>query len=606
MAEFHWLRPEWLWALPLCLLVYALLRRLKPQAHGWEQLIAPHLLRRLEPLTQQKRHSQWHILLTTLCALSLLAAAGPSWQQLPQPAFALKKATVIVLDMSLSMRASDMKPNRLTQARFKALEIANQLPEGDLALIAFAGDAFVISPLTPDHNNVALLIPDLKPEVMPVQGSDLLSALKKAGELLQQAGYPRGDVFVLTDGFNSDEHTEIVNYLDSYPHRVSILGFGTEDGAPITLENGELYKDTQGVIAVPRLPWDALTQMARKTSGVAVQFRVDNQDIEHMLQQPPLDLNQDVQTDSRFQGDQWQDGGVFLVWALLIGLALWLRRYSHLLLILCLLTPPDPAMAATPLSSLWLTPDEQGLEHYQAGEFDQARQQFQAPLWQGNAAYRAGDYPAASQWFQQDTSAEGRFNLGNSLAQQQQYQQALEAYQQAEKLNPNLAGLAQNKQLMEQLLQKQQQQDQQQNQQSSSSKDSSKDKSKQQGEQQDQANSEQSDSQQGADSQPANDSNQNAAGEDKQQQQDQQAEQEPDTKEQQQTEQQAMKAEAEKQQEQAIKEAWPNATPEQAQQLDNLLRKVHDDPSLLLRNKMYLEYQKRQQQGLPRGVGQQW
>ena len=57
---------------------------------------------------------------------------------------------------------------------------------------------------------------------------------------------------------------------------------------------------------------------------------------------------------------------------------------------------------------------------------------------------------------------------------------------------------------------------------------------------------------------------------------------------------------------QAIREAWPNATDEEQQQLDNLLRKVQDDPALLLRNKMYLEYLKRQQQRLPTGVDQQW
>ena len=55
-----------------------------------------------------------------------------------------------------------------------------------------------------------------------------------------------------------------------------------------------------------------------------------------------------------------------------------------------------------------------------------------------------------------------------------------------------------------------------------------------------------------------------------------------------------------------MQEAWPNATPEEQQQLDNLLRKVQDDPALLLRNKMYLEYLKRQQQRLPTGVDQQW
>lgn len=90
------------------------------------------------------------------------------------------------MDMSMSMRATDLSPDRFTQARFKALDYIDGIKEGELALVSFAGDAFVISPLTQDHNNVRLLLPELSPDIMPVQGSNLEAALLLADQLLKQ------------------------------------------------------------------------------------------------------------------------------------------------------------------------------------------------------------------------------------------------------------------------------------------------------------------------------------------------------------------------------------------------------------------------------------
>ena len=197
LADFHFLRPWSLLALLPVMLFLALLYYHRRSQSPWHNLIAQHLQPVL--LGAQLLQSKQPLALPLLALswlLATIALAGPSVEKLPQPAFALKKATVLVLDMSMSMRATDMAPNRLTQQRFAALDFAAQLKEGELALLSFAGDAFVISPLTPDHNNIRLLVPDLTSEIMPAQGSNLLAALTQADKLLRQAGYPRGDVVV--------------------------------------------------------------------------------------------------------------------------------------------------------------------------------------------------------------------------------------------------------------------------------------------------------------------------------------------------------------------------------------------------------------------------
>lgn len=603
LADFHFLRPLWLLSTVPVLLLTMLLYFYRREQSPWHRLIAPHLQQALLGGQQLIKKQPLALPLLLLCWLiSSIALAGPSWQKLPQPAYALKKATVLVLDMSMSMRATDMTPDRVTQMRFAALDFTEQLAEGELALLTFAGDAFVISPLTPDHNNIRLLIPDLKPDIMPVQGSNLLAALQQADKLLRQAGYPRGDVVVFTDGFDNNSYRELQDLLNNWPHRLSILGFGSEEGAPVQLENGELLKSATGAVVIPTLPQRQLAALTQRSDGVYMQANNSAEVLDSILTLPPLSALDQADTSKQVQGDQWQDSAIYLVW-LLLPLLLLSRKYSSLLCIGIIMVLP-PQVEAVEWRDLWQTRQQQARQDYNEGDYSSAQQKFNQPLWQGNAAYRNGDFKAAEQAFraaaEQTPTADAFHNLGNSLAQQQRYQQALEAYQQALQQKPDFAPAEQNAALMQQLLQQQEQQKQQNKQEQQQQKG---DKQQQQDadseSQSDNSSESQSDTDAASQQQDGEQPQPDDAGPEQQPQQPQTsesaAEPVPDTD----------TTETEQQQ-QAIHEAWPNATEEEQQQLDNLLRKVQDDPALLLRNKMYLEYLKRQQQRLPTGVDEQW
>ena len=178
------------------------------------------------------------------------------------------------------------------------MEHGNAIPgkEGELALLSFAGDAFVISPLTPDHNNIRLLVPDLKPEIMPAQGSNMLAALQQADNLLRQAGYPRGDVVVFTDGFDNNSFRELQDLINNWPHRLSVLGFGSEDGAPVQLENGELLKTATGAVVIPKLPQQQLATLTRQSGGVYTQASNSGSMLNDIMsQQEPAPAQADIQ-----------------------------------------------------------------------------------------------------------------------------------------------------------------------------------------------------------------------------------------------------------------------------------------------------------------------
>ncbi len=173
----HFIRPEWLWALiPLMLMLY-LLHRNEQQQSSWNKYIAPHLAKVLISTTGDNQKN--HVGLLAFCwFIAVLALSGPALTKHNLPVFETNQGRVIVMDMSLSMYATDLTPNRLTQAKFKATDLLKNLKEGETGLVAYAGEAFIISPLTRDTSTLLNLLPTLTPEIMPVNGSNLPLALE--------------------------------------------------------------------------------------------------------------------------------------------------------------------------------------------------------------------------------------------------------------------------------------------------------------------------------------------------------------------------------------------------------------------------------------------
>ena len=147
--------------------------------------------------------------LTFALALGVIGAAGPTVEKLTQLVVSVDKGHVVVMDMSLSMRSTDIAPDRLTRAKFKAIDLVQLINEGEIGLVAYAGDAFTISPLTEDISTLETLIPSLSPEIMPVRGSDAYAGLTLAADLLLQAGYPNGTIYWITDGIDTVSYTHL-------------------------------------------------------------------------------------------------------------------------------------------------------------------------------------------------------------------------------------------------------------------------------------------------------------------------------------------------------------------------------------------------------------
>jgi len=211
------------------------------RSNQWSDVIAPDLLDHLLPNNAQSRQRGPWLWLGLAWLSGIIAASGPSWQQTPVPVSQQKSAYVIVLDLSYSMYAEDLSPSRLVRATQKIRDLLALQQDTQVGLIAYAGDAHVVTPLTDDLATIENLVPALVPSIMPVPGSSPEAAFALARDLLNSSGVPGGGILWITDDIETDQAKSLVTELSTADLAVTILGVGTQSGAPIPLGNGGFF-----------------------------------------------------------------------------------------------------------------------------------------------------------------------------------------------------------------------------------------------------------------------------------------------------------------------------------------------------------------------------
>jgi Ca-activated chloride channel homolog len=461
LSDFHFLRPLWLLALiPLAVLV-TLLHQHRLSRGNWTAACDRHLLPYLlldKPVSRQR----WSLALLAIGGLLAIAAlAGPTWEHLPVPVFRNSSALVIVLDLSRSMDASDIKPSRWQRARFKIVDILKRRKDGQSALVVYARDAFTVTPLTDDNDTISSQLAALSPSIMPSHGSiaEAAPALERAADLMKRAGLRSGDLLLITDGV-TEQAIEAAKLVRSQGYTVSVLGVGTRQGAPIPLPGGFL-KDDSGAIVIPRLHTAPLKELAAAGSGLFHTLTTDNSDLSALHAVIDSHTQRSDGKNTRQRIEQWYEIGPWLLLALLPIAALGFRRGTLGALLLCLLPIGEDANALE-WKDLWATPDQQAHIAFQQRRMKQAAKIFEEPAWKAAAAYRAGRYEQAIQTLDGLDAADSYYNKGNALARLGRYEEAMAAYDKALESKPGLEDARYNRELLEQLLKQQQQKNQQQ------------------------------------------------------------------------------------------------------------------------------------------------
>ena len=497
----HFSHPEMLWllwlVLPLGLLLRVAAARKTAALHRFAD---PELLDALRPPRSAGRMALRRILLLGGLVGIIGALAGPRWGFQWEDVERRGVDLVVALDLSRSMLAEDARPDRLTAAKREIRDLIELLKGDRVALVAFAGTAFIQCPLTLDYHAFELFLDEMDPDWVPVGGTDLAGAVRTAMEAFPENERSGRAVLLITDG---EDHSGKLRLAAEDARKagvhVFVVGMGDPGGAPIPDGRGGFIKEN-GKVVLSRLDEAGLKELTLTTEGTYVRSvagdldlrRVYLEDIKGTLEARALAASRQRRWEERFQ------------WALLPAL---------LLLVLEGLTGPprqrDPRRAAPALAAAALVgvalfvaptpalawslfgsddPARQGHDAFEADEFARALErwtdaQVDDPSDRrldyniGQALYRLERYPEAEAAFLAATAtdvtrlaADAFYGAGNAAFQQGRYLDAADLFDRSLELRPDDEDAEQNadlarrryEELMEQAEQQQDEQQQQQ------------------------------------------------------------------------------------------------------------------------------------------------
>ena len=267
--------PDFLWCLftlPLfaLLFVYAYHRRKKLAA----RFVSLSMLPKLSTSVSPWRRLTKILLLLLALAFLFVALARPQWGHKMEHIERRGLDLVLLQDISLSMLAEDIKPNRLVRSRHEIAAFLESLSGDRVGLVAFSGEAQVMVPLTLDYGTVQMMLQELNPGwLMP--GTNLESAIRKGMQLFKNSGGAgKYSVMILmSDG--EELEAEAVNAAKEAAElgiRIYTVGIGSREGVPIPVKtkSGEVAykKDVQGNIVTTRLEEGTLQEIANVTGGL--------------------------------------------------------------------------------------------------------------------------------------------------------------------------------------------------------------------------------------------------------------------------------------------------------------------------------------------------
>lgn len=254
---FRFARPEFLYLLILVPILigffyYALIiksKRLKTLGNKT-------LLRELMPEASHFRPRVKFYLLLSACILSIFMMAGPQFGSKLEKQKRQGAEIVIAVDVSNSMLSQDMKPDRMTRAKRILGGLIDNLQNDKVALMVFAGDAYVQMPLTTDVSSAKMFLSNINPGMVPVQGTAIGMAIRRSMSLFSNTDANVGKtIIIITDGENhEDDAVEAAKKALESGITVNVMGLGTPEGAPIPITGTNSFrKDRDGNVVVTKL-----------------------------------------------------------------------------------------------------------------------------------------------------------------------------------------------------------------------------------------------------------------------------------------------------------------------------------------------------------------
>lgn len=436
--EYIWqnlwfLRPDWLYAfIPIGVLLLLILFNLKAESK-WKRAINPVFLDYLVLKGNKRMANMPKFILVIFLSLATLALAGPTWNKVERPGEKTEAVLVVMLDLSNSMLAEDIQPNRLERAKLKLEDFFNANPKSKVGLIAFAGTAHSVVPFSKDYKTINRQIEALRPDIMPVQGSNLEAALDLADSLLTNILAP-SNILLVTDNVEQDMIPRI-SQTAARTH-IEIMTISTPSGSTIPVRNSEL-KDASGDVVISRLEPMTISQLSELENVNSVTVTLDNSDVEILASRIRQNLIFEVDKDN--SENEWIDSGYLLVpFLLLLSLLSFRRGWKVQWVWLIFLSYACGENKEVNTDELFYTKDQQAQRMLEKGDSLQAAETFTSGSQKGYVYYSMGDLDNAAEAYSEDVSAEGFYNLGVVYYEMGDYEAAEQAFNSALEIDPEM------------------------------------------------------------------------------------------------------------------------------------------------------------------------
>ena len=527
---FRFEDPIYLWLLVL-IPILALVRfvTFRSRKKKLRKFGDPELLKQLMPDVSRFRPSVKFWILQAALALLIIMLARPQMGTKISQEKRTGIETIIALDISNSMRAEDIVPSRLVRSKMMVENLVDHFTNDKIGLIVFAGDAFIQLPITSDYVSAKMFLSSIDPSMIATQGTDIAAAINMAASSFTQEEGIGKAIIVITDGEDHEGGAiEAAEAAKKKGMRVYVLGVGSTNGAPIPIPGtGDYMKDNTGNTVMSALNEDMCKQLAAAGGGVYI--HVENNSAAQQQLDNELDKLAKKETSTTVYSDydeQFQAFGLLALLLLIIEICI-LDRRNPLLKRLSLFKRGERSVvrgeripharlilfavisltsSLFPLTSANAQTDRQyirqGNKQFAAGNYADAEVSYRKAVEKNarnpQAAFNLGNALMAQK---KDSAAVAQFegaakletnpmrkyqayhNIGVICQQHKMYGEAIEAYKNALRLNPNDDETRYNLVLCKQQ-QKKQQQNQQQKQ-DQQKKDDKQDQQKQQDQKQD-------------------------------------------------------------------------------------------------------------------------
>jgi len=310
--QFHFLRPSWLLLLiPAGFLVWSVYQR-SDSLRAWRRLISPHLLEHLL-IREDGENSRWRpvYILGLAWLAGILALAGPSWQMQASPFSEDQSALFIVVKVTPQMLAQDIQPSRLQRSVMKIhdlLELKNDVRTG---LIAYAGSAHLVMPLTSDAGVINSFAEALEPGIMPKDGDEPAEAIALANQRLRDAAVP-GSIVMVTDYIDSSQLSALEAIYQQNAYEVHILAMAA----------GPEVIPPAGSYPAPPLDMKSLREAARAMDGTVTEVTADKRDVKSLS----ANIESSIKNAPTQEGQRWKDEGYYLLILLALILLTFFRQ----------------------------------------------------------------------------------------------------------------------------------------------------------------------------------------------------------------------------------------------------------------------------------------